>query len=229
MSRCGRRIVELNGLAAVAVAAVSLLGGCMYVPAITEPAAPGPNAPQKTITELLAQANQLAEDAMKATGDTTGWMRGHNPAKPWNPTEEDVSLDPCSMVGSKRAHRVQFVVYHPSFDPDPHPLADKLTAHWKAQGFRVERTIDWTAPDGDTAVELGATRSDGPEYGVTITNELVSIDVATVCSADSSIDRWVEARLQQRFNSLKPSPSTPSPSPQDTDSLPGDQGGFYGF
>lgn len=201
----------------------------MYVPAITQPAAPDPDAPQKTITELLAQANQLAEDAMKATGDSAGWMRGHTPAKPWNPMEEDVSLEGCASVGSNDAYRVQFVVYHPSFDPDPHPLADKLTAHWKAQGLTVERTIDWTDKEGHSDIEVSATRSDGAEYGLTVTNELVSIDVATVCSTDSSVDRWADARVQQRLNSLKPSPSTPSPSPRETDMLPGDQGGFFGF
>ena len=189
----------------------------MYVPAITEPVAPNPGGPQKTIAELLAQGNQLADDAMKATGDMTGWTGLHTPEKPWNPAEEDVSLDPCSSVGSKDAYRVQFEVAHDPFDPDPHILADTLTAYWKAQGLTVERTIDWTDPTGKTTVELGATRSDGAEYGLFVSTDIVSIDVATVCSTDSSIDRWADARVQQRLNSLHPTPPTAAPSSDGTD------------
>ncbi|WP_431246593.1 hypothetical protein [Leifsonia xyli] len=184
----------------------------MSVPALSGPAPQSPGTPQKTITQLLTQWADLTNAAIAATGDTQNWYRGAIiEQKPWDPAAEDVSLAPCHTRGSDDASQVQAVVQHDAFEVDPHPIADKLTAYWESQGFTVTRTIDWTTPTGWQSVELSADRPDGVSYGLTATNDLVSIDVYTECSAHPSIDDWAEERVQKRLDDL-PTP-TPSPTP----------------
>jgi hypothetical protein len=106
---------------------------------------------------------------------------------------------------------LQASVQHDPFQHDPHPIADKLTAYWENEGFTVTRTIDWTTPKGWQSVELRADRTDGVQVGLTATNDLVTIDVATECSVHSSIDDWAEEALQKRFDELDAT-RTPTPS-----------------
>jgi hypothetical protein len=212
------RFVKSMGLAVVTVMTVSLLGGCMSVPAVSGPhAMQSPGTPQKAITQLLTQYVDLTEAAIAATGVTDGWMSGAiQEHKPWDPASEDLHLAPCSSVGSDDASQIDDSVAHLAFEHDPHPIADKLTAYWKSQGFTVERTVDWTSPSGTIGIAIRATRADGVYYGLTATNEQVAIRVSTECSTDSSIDDWAEARVQKRLDSLHPTPSAPAPSPTST-------------
>ena len=186
----------------------------MSVPALRGPVPQSPGTPQKTITQLLTQWADLTNAAIAATGDTENWYRSPIiKKKPWDPAADDVGLSPCGTVGSKRAHQVQASVQHNPFQHDPHPIADKLTAYWESQGFTVARTIDWITPKGWQSVELRADRADGVQVGLTATNDLVTIDVATECSVHPSIDGWAEEALQKRFDELDTTPTlTPTPS-----------------
>ncbi|WP_431246882.1 hypothetical protein [Leifsonia xyli] len=169
-----------------------------------------PGHPQKTITQLLTQWADLTNAAIAATGDTQNWYRGAIiEQKPWDPAAEDVHLGPCGTVGSKTAHQVRAMVQHAAFEPDPHPIADKLTAYWKSQGFTVTRTVDWTSPSGRRDISIRATRPDGVYYGLAATHDLVAIDVSTECSAHPSIDDWAEEGVQKRLDHLL----TPTPTP----------------
>nr|WP_235500491.1 hypothetical protein [Leifsonia sp. Root227] len=198
-------------MAAAAAVVVSVLGGCMSVPVLSDPVPQTPGAPQKTITELLTQWADLTDAAIAATGVTDGWFRGPiQDQRPWDPAAEDVSLPPCGTVGSKTAHQVSNNVTHAAFEEDPHPIADKLTAYWESKGFTVTRTVDWTSPSGKMDVSIRAVRSDGVFYGLGVTSTIVSIDVSSECSTDPSIDTW--AREKSLRNPRSPSP-TPSPSP----------------
>jgi hypothetical protein len=67
------RAVKKHCVAVVLVVAVSLLGGCMSVPALRDPVPHTPDGPEKTMTELLAQWVDLTNAAIEATGDTEGW------------------------------------------------------------------------------------------------------------------------------------------------------------
>lgn len=205
-----RRVVTRGTVAALAAA---LLGGCMSVPALSGPAPQTPGTPQKTITQLLTQWADLTNAAIAATGDTQNWYRGPIiEKKPWDPAAEDVGLAPCGTVGSKGAHQVEAGVQHESFEHDPHPIADKLTAYWEGEGFTVTRTIDWTDPTGGQSVLLRAERADGVSYGLDASTDLVAIDVSTECSTHPSIQAWAEERLQKRFDELHATP-TPTPTP----------------
>jgi hypothetical protein len=200
----------------VAVLAATLLGGCMSVPALRGPVPQSPGTPQKTITQLLTQWADLTNAAIAATGDTQGWKDDTplDKSRTWDPAAERVGLSPCGTVGSKRARQLDAVVFHAAFEPDPHPIADKLTAYWESQGFTVTRTIDWTTPAGDQSVVLRAVRPDGVYYGLSATESLVAIHVRTECSVHSSIDDWVEEALQKRFDELDATPTpTPTPTP----------------
>ncbi|WP_431246883.1 hypothetical protein [Leifsonia xyli] len=169
-----------------------------------------PGHPQKTITQLLTQWADLTNAAIAATGDTQNWYRGAIiEQKPWDPAAEDVHLGPCGTVGSKTAHQVRAMVQHAAFEPDPHPIADKLTAYWKSQGFTVTRTVDWTDPTGEQSVLLRATRPDGVYYGLDASTGLVAIDVSTECSAHPSIQAWAREGSLRDLNAPTPTP-TPS-------------------
>jgi len=185
----------------------------MSVPALSGPGPQSPGAPQKSITQLLTQWTDLTNAAIAATGDTQNWKEDTplDKSKPWDPAAEKVHLGPCGTVGSKTAYQVQAVVYHAAFEPDPHPIADKLTAYWESQGFTVTRTVDWTSPSGRMDISIRAERPDGVYYGLTATKDLVAISVYTECSAHPSIDDWAEKRLQKRFDELHTTP-TPNPS-----------------
>lgn len=193
----------------------------MSVPALSGPQPQTPGTPQKTITELLAQWEDLTQAAIAATGDIEGWKNDVplDKSTPWDPALTDVGLSPCSTRGSRDASQVDAVVYHAPFEHDPHPIADKLTAYWESQGFTVTRTIDWTDPTGGQSVELRADRHDGVRVGLGASNEIVAIDIATECSTDPSIDAWAEQRVQERLDSLPPAPDdTASPTPRATPS-----------
>ncbi|MDR6613544.1 hypothetical protein [Leifsonia sp. 1010] len=180
----------------------------MSVPALSDPVPHSPDGPEKTITQLLTQWENLTNAAIAATGHTEGWFRGPiQDKKPWDPAAEDVSLAPCATTTSDDASQVSAIVTHVAFEHDPHPIADKLTAYWESQGFTVTRTIDWTSPSGKTSVELRAERSDGVFYGLTATTEQVGIDVLTECSADQSIHEWARERSLRDLNAPSPSPS----------------------
>jgi len=185
----------------------------MSVPALSGPAPQSPGTPQKTITQLLTQWADLTNAAIAATGDTQNWYSSPIIKKrPWDPAAENVALSPCGTVGSKRAHQLDATVQHDPFEPDPHPIADKLTAYWKSQGFTVTRTVDWTSPSGRMDISIRATRADGVYYGLGATNDLVSINVSTECSIHPSIDAWADEALQKRFDELD-APPTPTPTP----------------
>ena len=187
----------------------------MSAPALRGPAPQTPGAPQKTITELLTQWADMTNAAIAATGHTDGWHDDtpFTESNIWDPAAENVSLAPCGTVGSKQAHQVSAVVFHAAFDPDPHPIADKLTAYWKSQGFTVTRTVDWTNPTtGRMDISIRAERADGVYYGLTATPDTVSISVQSECSTDRSIDQWAEEGLQQRFDELHSTSPRPSPS-----------------
>ena len=200
----------------------------MSVPALRDPAPPSPGTPQKTITELLTQWADLTNAAITATGDTEDWFRGAMlDNKPWDPAAEEVGLLPCGTVGAKTGSQVEAIVTHDAFEADPHPIADKLTAYWESQGFTVVRTVDWTSPSGRMDIAIRATRPDGVYNGLTATSDQVSISVSSECSTHPSIDTWAEERVQERLNSMFPTPSTPSPSPSaSTDDT--DHGFFWG-
>jgi hypothetical protein len=184
----------------------------MSVPALRDPVPHTPNGPEKTITQLLTQWENLTNAAIAATGHTEGWFRGPmQDKKPWDPAAEDVGLAPCATTTSDDASQVRAVVTHVAFERDPHPIADKLTAYWESQGFTVTRTVDWADGNGWMDIAIRAERSDGVFYGLTATTEQVGIDVYTECSADPSIDEWAEERVQRRLDSLH-SPPTPTPS-----------------
>ncbi|MFE4951753.1 hypothetical protein ACFQ9V_16765 [Leifsonia sp. NPDC056665] len=179
----------------------------MSVPAVSDPAPQSPGTLQKTIDELLTQWADLTDAAIAATGVTDGWFRGGlQNNTPWDPAAEDVALTLCGTVGSKDAHRMDNVVSHDAFEDDPHPIADKLTAHWKSEGFTVLRTVDWKSPTGEMDISIRATRSDGVYYGLGVTSKVVAITVASECSTDPSIDTWADEK------SLR-DPHVPSPSP----------------
>ncbi|WP_431246592.1 hypothetical protein [Leifsonia xyli] len=183
----------------------------MSVPALSGPAPQSPGTPQKTITQLLTQWADLTNAAIAATGHTEGWKDDTplDKSKPWDPAAENVSLAPCGTVGSKTAHQVQAVVYHAAFEPDPHPIADKLTAYWESQGFTVTRTVDWTSPSGRRDISIRATRPDGVYYGLGVSKDLVAIDVYTECSAHPSIQAWAREGSLRDLNAPTPTP-TPS-------------------
>jgi len=205
------RAVTKYCVAVVLVVAVSLLGGCMSVPALRDPVPHSPDGPEKTITQLLTQWEDLTNAAIAATGHTEGWFRGPmQDKKPWDPAAEEVGLAPCATTTSDDASQVSAIVTHVAFEHDPHPIADTLTAYWERQGFTVTRTVDSTIGTEWMAVEVRAERSDGVFYGLTVTTEQVGIDVLTECSADPSIHAWAEERVQRRLDSLH---STPTPTP----------------
>lgn len=187
----------------------------MSVPALSGPAPQSPGTPQKTITQLLTQWADLTNAAIGATGDTQGWKEDVPLEKNriWDPAAENVSLAPCHTRDSDDASQVQAVVYHAPFEPDPHPIADKLTAYWESEGFTVTRTVDWTDPTGEQSVLLRATRSDGVYYGLDASTGLIAIDVYTECSADPSIDVWAEEGVRERLDELLTPTPTPSASP----------------
>ncbi|WP_235493553.1 hypothetical protein [Leifsonia sp. Leaf336] len=183
----------------------------MSVPALRGPVPQSPGAPQKTITQLLTQWADLTNAAIAATGDTEDWYRSPIIKKePWDPATERVGLSPCGTVGSKRAHQLDAGVQHDPFQHDPHPIADKLTAYWESEGFTVTRTIDWTTPKGWQSVVVRAVRPDGVYYGLTATNDLVSIHVRTECSVHPSIDDWALERSLRDLNAPTPTPSSPA-------------------
>ncbi|WP_295117708.1 hypothetical protein [uncultured Leifsonia sp.] len=199
----------------------------MSFPALSDPAPQSPGTPQKTIDELLNQWADLTNAAIAATGVTDGWfLGGLQDNKPWDPAAEEVSLPPCGTVGSKTAHQVDNVVSHVAFEYDPHPIADKLTAYWESEGFTVLRTVDWKSPTGEMDISIRATRSDGVYYGLGVTSRVVAITVASECSTHPSIDTWAEKRVEDRWKSLQPTPSEPSPSPA-ADAVTDDR--FWGF
>ncbi|NYD74656.1 hypothetical protein [Leifsonia soli] len=154
------------------------------------------------MTQLLSQWADLTNAAVAATGHTEGWYRGAIiEQKPWDPAAEDVGLAPCGTVGSRTAHQVSATVQHDPFDPDPHPIADKLTAYWEGQGFTIARTVDWTNPtSGDMDISIRAERPDGVYYGLTATKDIVAIDVYTECSAHPSIQAWARERSLRDLN-----------------------------
>jgi hypothetical protein len=117
-------------------------------------------------------------------------------------------------------------VMHDAFDHDPHPIADKLTAYWESEGFTVLRTVDSKLSSGWMGISIRATRPDGVFYGLTATSDLVAIDVSSECSTHPSIDTWAEKRVEDRWKSLQPTPSEPSPSPA-ADAVTDDR--FWGF
>lgn len=206
----------------------------MSVPAISGPVPQSSGARQKTIAELLTQWADLTNDAITATGDTEGWKDGTPLAQSaaWDPAAEKVSLPPCSTVGSTEANQVKATVYHAAFEDDPHPIADKLTAHWESQGFTVTRTVDWTSPSGRRDVAIRAVRSDGVFYGLGVTSEIVAIDVVTECSTDPSIDEWAGERVRQRLKSLDPAPgAAPAHSSAESPDGHGEESDdwFWGF
>jgi hypothetical protein len=167
-----------------------------------------PDGPEKTITELLTQWTDLTNAAIAATGHTDGW-KDDTPlakSKPWDPAGGGVGLAPCATTASDDASQVTAVVFHAPFEHDPHPIADKLTAHWESQGFTVSRTIDANTGTDWMAVELRAERADGVEYGLTATTEIVAIDVLTECSADPSIQAWARERSLRDLNAPSPTP-----------------------
>lgn len=191
----------------------------MSVPALSGPfGQQSPGTPQKTITALLSQWEALIDEAIAATGVTDGWYRGAIiERKPWDPAAEDVALSPCLTVGSKDSHQLIADVSHDPFDDDPHPIADKLTAHWESQGFIVKRTMDWTNPTGDPIIEIIANRADGVQYGLTATNLIVAIDIATECSTHPSLHEWSSEKSlrigRERREAATPTPSSPPASP----------------
>ncbi|MFF9562246.1 hypothetical protein ACF1AJ_02740 [Leifsonia sp. NPDC014704] len=190
----------------------------MSVPALRDPVPHTPNGPEKTITQLLTQWEDLTNAAIAATGHTEGWFRGPiQDKKPWDPAAEDVSLAPCATTTSDDASQVSAIATHVAFEHDPHPIADKLTAYWESQGFTVTRIIDWTSPSGKTSVGLRAERSDGVSYGLTATTEQVGIDVLTECSADPSIHEWARERSLRDLNAPSPTPSSSAGTEVDDD------------
>ena len=208
------REITFCGMAVGTAVAVSLLGGCSSFPALRDPVPNTPGAPQKTITELLTQWADLTNAAIAATGDTDGWYRGAIiERKPWDPAAEEVGLAPCGTVGPKEAHQVEALVMHDAFEPDPHPIADKLTAYWESQDFTVVRTVDWADGKGWMDISVRADRADGVEYNLTATTSAVSIHVSTECSTDPSIDAWAEEKMNRRLRTEIPAPlPTASPS-----------------
>ena len=180
----------------------------MSVPALRGPVPQSPGTPQKTITQLLTQWADLINAAIAATGDTQGWKDDTplDKSHTWDPAAERVGLSPCGMVGSKRAHQLDAVVYHAAFESDPHPTADKLTAYWEGEGFTVTRTVDWTDLTGDQSVVLRAARPDGVYSGLSASNHLLAIDVRTECSVHPSIDDWALERSLRDLNAPTPTP-----------------------
>gem|GEM_PF-741664 len=184
----------------------------MTVPALSGPAPQTPGTPEKTITQLLTQWADLTNAAIAATGDTQNWKEDVplDKSRTWDPAAENVSLAPCHTRGSDDASQVQAVVYHAAFEPDPHPIADKLTAYWETQGFAVTRTVDWTDPaSGDMDISIRAVRPDGVYYGLGATKDIVAIDVYTECSAHPSIQAWAREGSLRDLNAPTPTP-TPS-------------------
>ncbi|WP_290471552.1 hypothetical protein [Leifsonia sp. 71-9] len=228
-------VVKFSGVAVATAVAVSVLGGCMSVPALRDPVPNTPGASQKTITELLTQWADLTNAAIAATGDTDGWFRGPlQNGKPWDPAAEEVSLPPCGTVGSKAAHQVSNGVTHEAFESDPHPIADKLTAYWESQGFTVVRTVDWADGKGWMDIAIRADRPDGVRYGLTATTRIVAIDVSTESSTDPSIDAWAEEKTNRRLRTEIPAPApTASPSAETPKSDAGggsnEDGEWFGF
>jgi hypothetical protein len=202
----------------------------MSVPEASGSAVQHLEVPQKTITELLTQWADLTNDAIAATGETEGW-KDDTPlaqSEPWDPAAEKVSLPPCSSVGAAKAHQVSATVFHAAFEDDPHPIADKLTAHWKGQGFTVVRTVDWASQSGRVDVAIRATRSDGVFYGLGVTSEIVAIDVTTQCSAHPSIQSWAREKSLRTPDS--PAPSSPSfPTADPGVNAAGTDDRFWGF
>lgn len=206
-------VIRVVNSGIVAALAATLLGGCMSVPALSGPVPQSPGTPQKSITQLLTQWADLTNAAIAATGDTENW-KDDTPlekSRAWDPAAERVGLSPCGTVGSKRAHQVDAVVYHAAFEPDPHPIADRLTAYWESEGFTVTRTVDWTSPSGRRDIAIRATRPDGVYYGLSATRSLVSIDVRTECSVHSSIDDWALERSLRDLNAPSPTPTSSTP------------------
>ncbi|MFF9562247.1 hypothetical protein ACF1AJ_02745 [Leifsonia sp. NPDC014704] len=171
-------------VAVLVTAVVSLLGVCTSVPALRDPVPYSASGPQKTIAELLTQWADLTSAAIAATAHIDEWTDDTPLAKskPWDPAVGNVSLAPYATTASDDAFQVTAVVFHAPFEHDPHPIANKLTAHGESQGFTVTRTIDSTTGTDWMAVEMRAERADGVEYGLTATTETVAIDVFTECS-----------------------------------------------
>jgi len=225
--------MKLSGAMVAATITASMLGGCMSVPALRDPVPNTPGAPQKTITELLTQWADLTNAAIAATGDTDGWYRGAIiERKPWDPAAEEVGLAPCGTVGPKEAHQVEALVMHDAFEPDPHPIADKLTAYWESQDFTVVRTVDWADGKGWMDISVRADRADGVEYNLTATTSAVSIHVSTECSIDPSIQLWAREKSLRREDIPTPaSPTSPSAHATEADgaSASDDDGEWFGF
>ncbi|MDR6613287.1 hypothetical protein [Leifsonia sp. 1010] len=70
------RAVKKYCVAVVMIVAVSSLGGCKSVPALRDPVPHTLDGPEKTITQLLTQWEDLTNAAIAATGHTEGWFRG---------------------------------------------------------------------------------------------------------------------------------------------------------
>ncbi|GAB3579840.1 hypothetical protein GCM10027406_18550 [Leifsonia lichenia] len=107
VSTVSGRMARTCAVAIVAAVMVSVLGGCMSFPAVSDPVPRTPGAPQKTIGELLTQWAGLTDAAIAATGVTEGWFRGARlDNKPWDPAAEEVALSPCGRSGRRPLTRL---------------------------------------------------------------------------------------------------------------------------
>ena len=176
------------------------------MPVLSAPAPPPSGAAQKTITELRTQTVDLLNDAVTTTGAPNGWFWSMVPPRvPWDGDINKTRLETCSTVGMKDSNQITAVVHHAPLG-EPHATAKILAEHWKAQGFTIETSIDWTK-DAYIVVQFAASRADGISYEVLVNTETIAISAYSECSTDPSFQAWIDGWIDREY----PRQATPTP------------------
>lgn len=210
--------------ALVAAILTILLGGCMSVPVLSGP--PAHNGAQKSLTELREQAAEFTNATIDATGIRDGWYAGDksygSPGIPWETTDhltEGYPPEKCGMGGDLRAapHRIQVTLWHDT-GGDPRPLAEKITAEWQKQGFKVRTVVQYRVrPDGYD-MSIRGDGNNGTFVDFYASHEHKSITAYSECSTHPTVLEEVSNLIDNFSFDIpefddEPATETPSPEP----------------
>ncbi|AGW40451.1 hypothetical protein O159_02090 [Leifsonia xyli subsp. cynodontis DSM 46306] len=90
---------------------------------------------------------------------------------------------------------------------DPKVLVDRVTPVWQKHGFTVSTVVPYRIlSDGYRDANIRGDRADGAKVGLFASNEIVSINIQTVCSTHETVLDEYRRTIEATIPTLPPSP-----------------------
>lgn len=181
--------VSISGCAAISVLAV-FLGGCGPVPVVSDAKTWG----HSTLNEQRAWATREVDAVTELIGIHDGWRWGWHPGSPWPEERESIleaiGTESCRPSREASDHQPGRLVLSLNRGPVPAPFeaAERVREHWVAEGWEVRDVEPPEMTDGVlSSVHFRADREDGAGLALSAAELLLTLDVLSSCSDDSSV------------------------------------------